>query len=81
MGDRYVVTKTLREGKAWYYSYVCKANNESRICCQGTPSLFTANAYFQDVQEAQQNTLKGLNPFVTAHYAHSYIVLNRMNRK
>ena len=76
MGDRYVVTKTKREGKAWYYSHVINLKGESRLCCQGTYALSTADAYFQDVQEAQKEALSGLNPYITMQYALSYLALN-----
>ena len=77
LGDRYVVTRTVRDGKPWYYSHVFDAKNESRICCHGTYQKNTVDAYFEDVQAAQKDALDGLNPYVTKDYAHDYLTANK----
>ena len=80
MGDEYIVTRTVRCGKAWYYSHLLTMKNESRICCHGTHLLSTTDAYFKDIQVAQKDALNGLNPYVTKHYAHSYLAASRNSR-
>lgn len=73
MGDKYNVYQTVnKEGKSYYISYINNLYNDWNLKCQGSPSKYTAISYFEDVQNSQEDTLNGCNPYLNKSNAWAY---------
>ena len=73
MGDKYLIYQTVsKEGKTYYVSYINNLYDDWNLKCHGSPSRYTAISYFKDVQNAQQDTLNGFNPYLSKSNAWAY---------
>ena len=80
MGDKYLVYQTVnKENKTTYISYINNLDNDWNLKCHGSASKYTAISYFEDVQNAQQDTLNGLNPYLSKNNAWAYKICSSLD--
>lgn len=80
MGDKYLVYQTVnKENKTTFISYINNLYGDWNIKCQGAPSRYTAISYFEDVQDCQQDTLNGFNPYVSKNNAWAYKICSSLD--
>lgn len=80
MGDKYQVYQTVnKEGKTTYISIINNLYDDWNLKCHGSPSKFTAISYFEDVQDCQQDTLNGFNPYLSTNNAWAYKICSSLN--
>ena len=80
MGDKYNVYQSLnKEGKTTYISYINNLFDDWNLKCQGSSSKYTAMSYFEDVQDCQQDTLNGFNPYLPKNNAWAYKICSSLN--
>ena len=80
MGDKYLVYQTVnKEDKTTYISYINNLYNDWNLKCHGSPSKYTAISYFEDVQNAQQDTLNGFNPYLSKSNAWAYKICSSLD--
>ena len=80
MEDKYVVYQTInKKGKVNFVSYINNLYDDWNLKCQGSSSKYIAISYFGDVQATQQDTLNGLNPYLSKNNAWAYKICSSLD--
>lgn len=57
LGDLYEIYHTQTPSGANYYISMIKRENETTVCCQGTPSMRVIQQYYEEVSLAQKDRM------------------------